>query len=174
VAQVQEEAPRELDLAERRKELGIDAEFNEQKHGYILTFPWNFPEIVNNFERQFKPVTGYWDNLLENSNAKYRFSSMFRDFHQACALNKRQGLDFHCERQLANYVHESLKRIHFHGLDVEMANLTNNQPKVQLLKVEIHKGLNVDRASNLSKEEYAISHSKWLGADYKVYTPKND
>lgn len=87
VAEVQQEEPKEVDLATRRKELGIDTEFSEAKHGYILTFPWNFPEIVNDFERQFRPMTGFWDNLLENSNAKYRFSTMFRDFHQACALN---------------------------------------------------------------------------------------
>lgn len=69
---------------------------------------------------------------------------------------------------------ESLKRIHFHGLDVEMSNLTNNQPKVELLKVEINKGLQVDRASNQRKEDYKISSSKWLGANYNVFTPKKD
>lgn len=55
-----------------------------------------------------------------------------------------------------------------------MSNITNNQPNIKLLKVEIHKGLQVDRNANGSKDDYSISKSKWLGADYTVYQPKND
>jgi hypothetical protein len=53
-----------------------------------------------------------------------------------------------CEGRLASYVKESVQRIHFHGLDVEMANLTIEQPKISILKVEVHHGLKVDRDSN--------------------------
>ena len=43
-----------------------------------------------------------------------------------------------CEPRLAKTVSESLKRIHFHGLDVEMANLTIEQPSIRILKAEVH------------------------------------
>lgn len=75
-----------------------------------------------------------------------------------------------CENNLANYLKDSLNRIHYHGLDVEMANLTVNQPKIELLNVEIHHGLNVTRASNMNKDQYEISSKgSWLGADYTHY-----
>jgi hypothetical protein len=83
-------------------------------------------------------------------------------------------LKAHCEPKLAEYVNESIKRIHFHGLDVEMSNLTIEQPRIDVLKVEIHKGLSVNRHENGQKSDYKISNSKWLGADYNVYTPKED
>ena len=31
-----------LDIDQRNKRLGIDMKFSEQKHAYVLTFPWNF------------------------------------------------------------------------------------------------------------------------------------
>jgi hypothetical protein len=31
-----------LEIDQRNKKLGIDTVFNEQKHAYVLTFPWNF------------------------------------------------------------------------------------------------------------------------------------
>lgn len=79
--EVKQEEAQEIDIETRRKNMGVDTEFSEQKHGYVLTFPWNFPEIVGNFERTHRPVTGYWDALVENTNGKYRFSQLFREFH---------------------------------------------------------------------------------------------
>jgi hypothetical protein len=55
-----------------------------------------------------------------------------------------------------------------------MANLTVEQPNIEILKVEINKGLNVDRSKNGKKEDYSISNSSWLGAEYNTYTPVND
>ena len=31
-----------IDLNEKNRKLGVDMTFNEQKHAYVLTFPWNF------------------------------------------------------------------------------------------------------------------------------------
>jgi hypothetical protein len=31
-----------VDIDQRNKKLGVDMAFNEQKHAYVLTFPWNF------------------------------------------------------------------------------------------------------------------------------------
>ena len=36
--------------------LGVDAKFDQQKHAYVLTFPWNFPEIVNTFETKHRTL----------------------------------------------------------------------------------------------------------------------
>ena len=33
-------------------------------------------------------------------------------------------MDKICEGNMSRYLKESVKRIHFHGLDIEMANLT--------------------------------------------------
>jgi hypothetical protein len=41
--------------------LGVDSQFDQQKHAYVLTFPWNFPEIINSFEAKHHATAGsYW------------------------------------------------------------------------------------------------------------------
>lgn len=72
--------------------------------------------------------------------------------HQYCALPDEKGLRLKCEKKLADYLVDSLNRIHFHGLDVEMANLTLIQPRIDVLKVEIHKGVEIDRSLNKSAD----------------------
>ena len=78
-------------------------------------------------------------------------------------MNVQKDLKAFCEPRLAEYVGESLRRIHFHGLDVEMANLTVQQPRIDILKVEVHKGIRMERAANASKDHYTVQASKWLG-----------
>jgi len=84
------------------------------------------------------------------------------------------GINKVCERKLADAVNQSVTRIHFHGLDVEMANLTVEQNSIKVLKVEIHHGLNVERKQNAPKDDYQISKSSILGAPTTYYVPKND
>lgn len=55
-----------------------------------------------------------------------------------------------------------------------MANLTVEQPKMKLLKVEVHHGISVDRSKNLPASEYKITKNSLLGAPQTVYLPKND
>jgi len=59
--------------------------------------------------------------------------------------------------ELADTVNQSVQRIHFHGLDVEMANLTVEQPSIKVLKVEIHHGLKVERIQNGSANDYTTT-----------------
>jgi hypothetical protein len=61
---------------------------------------------------------------MVNSRAVVDFNRLFREFNQACAIPDYDCLNLICEGRLSNVVSESLKRIHFHGLDVEIANLT--------------------------------------------------
>jgi hypothetical protein len=96
------------------------------------------------------PSSSFWHKFVFNTNAQVEFNKLFREFHQYTALPDYKGINKICEGKLANYVSESVKRIHFHGLFVEMANLTVLQPKIKVLKAEISHGLNVERASNLT------------------------
>lgn len=84
------------------------------------------------------------------------------------------GLDKVCEPRLAEYVKESVRRIHFHGLGIEMANLTTLQPNMKVLKVEIHHGLKVSRRLNKPESDYTVKNTKMFGAQKKVYIPKPD
>ena len=54
-----------------------------------------------------------------------------------------------------------------------MANLTV-EPNIKVLKVEIAHGLNVERDSNGSAEDYTTSKSSVLGAPTTYYTPVKD
>lgn len=164
-----------VDVEQRNKRLGIDMKFSEQKHAYVLTFPWNFQEIISDFENEYRPLpsSNFWSKFIF-SNGTPEFNKLFREFHQYCALPDYKNLDFILEGKLAAYVKESVRRIQFHGLDIEMANLTVEQPRMKLLKVEVHHGLNVDRSMNLPPSEYTITKNSLLGAPQTVYVPKND
>jgi hypothetical protein len=143
-------------VEEHNRLVGADVAFNEQKHGYVLTFPWNFEQVISDFESNFKPMStsSYWHKFMVNTRSIVDFNNLFREFHQACAIPDHQGLARICEPRLANYVSESIKRIHFHGLDVEMANLTIEQPSFRVLKVEVNKGVKVNRDENLDLKDY--------------------
>ena len=70
------------------------------------------------------PDSAYWNKFMVNSRSIIDFNTLFREFHQSCAIHDQAGLDEICEPKLASYVGDSVDRIHFHGLDIEMANLT--------------------------------------------------
>lgn len=78
-------------------------------------------------------------------------------------------MDSICEAKLAQAVNQSVQRIHFHGLDVEMANLTVHQPSIKVLKAEINHGLQVDRASNGVESDWSVSRSKFYGQPCNYY-----
>ena len=48
VATKEEEATEES-LADVNARLGVDTTFSNQKHAYVLTFPWAFDEIIQEF-----------------------------------------------------------------------------------------------------------------------------
>ena len=175
--QVQDDAKEEKhDLESVNQRLGVDMTFSEQKHAYVLSFPWNYPEIISNYEdaQRAANVSGFWTRFVSNSGAMVDFNNLFREFHQFCALPDHVGLEKICEGRLAHAVNESIKRIHFHGLDVEMANLTVEQPSIQVIKVEIDHGLNLRRDANMPLNSYSVSESSIMGAPCRYYVPKND
>jgi hypothetical protein len=55
-----------------------------------------------------------------------------------------------------------------------MSNLTVEQPKMKLLKVEVSHGLSVERSQNKPASEYNIAKSSLYGAPQNVYIPKQD
>ena len=120
--------------------------------------------------------SSYWHRWMTNTRAVVDFNNLFREFHQACAIPDQQGLDKVCEPRLASYVGDSIRRIHFHGLDVEMANLTVEQPSIKILKAEVQQGLNVDRSlNNRMAADYNISKNHNIfGAKWQTYSQKND
>jgi len=150
--------------------------FSEQKHAYVLSFPWNYPEIIGNYEDAARSaqVSGFWNRFANNSGAMVDFNNLFREFHQFCALPSYTGLEKICEGRLAHAVNESIKRIHFHGLDIEMANLTVEQPRIQVIKVEVDHGLSLQRDANMSLSDYQVTESSIMGAPIRYYVPKND
>lgn len=117
---------------------------------------------------------GYWNTWLNNSRAIVDYNTLFREFHQACAMTDFVGVKKVCEPRLANHVMESLKRIRFHGLYVEMANLTIEQPSFKIIKAEVNQGLNVDRARNLNLKDYNVTQNyNIFGAKWTTYAPKD-
>ena len=67
---------------------------------------------------------------------------------------------------------QSIEKVHFHGMDIEMANIRNFSDKTEILDVEISYGLNVDRNTNLPEDAYTISKSTLMGAPLTTYTSK--
>lgn len=158
----------------RSQKFGADLVYNSNKHAFILSFPWNFNEVIADYEQDFKPLppNNYWSKWVENREITRDFSELFRVFHQSCAIPDEEGIDRVCEPKLAKYMKRSISTIHFHGMDIEMANLRVHQPKIDILNVEVHYGLKVDRSLNQSQDSYNIENSTFLGVPLKVYTHK--
>jgi hypothetical protein len=76
----QEEQAVELD--QRNKKVGVDMQFSEKKHSYVLSFPWNFEEIISGYEHQAAKVAdgSFWHKFVFN-NANYEINRLFREFH---------------------------------------------------------------------------------------------
>jgi hypothetical protein len=65
----------------RNERLGIDSDFSERKHQYVLSFPWNHPEVISGFEKGYSPInSGLWHAFVNNS-CMIDFNVMFREFH---------------------------------------------------------------------------------------------
>lgn len=73
----------ERSISEHNKAVGADITFNEQKHGYVLTFPWNFEQVINEFQEGYKPMgtNAYWHRFMVNTRSIVDFNNLFRDFH---------------------------------------------------------------------------------------------
>ncbi len=123
---------------------------------------------MSNFETRNRGGSAYWNMFVKNSRAEVDFNILFRQFHQYCSVPDEVGIRKICEPKLAEAVNQAVQRIHFHGLDVEMANLTV-ESKIKVLKVEVHHGLNVDRSKNTAK--FTQTKSSLLGAPATYYVP---
>jgi len=91
--------------------------------------------------------SSYWSKFVTNSGSVNDFNILFRKFHQACSWPDAERIEDICEERLATAVNASLDRIHYHGLDIEMANLTvkNN---IKVMNVHISNGLDITRSNN--------------------------
>jgi hypothetical protein len=162
-------------LVFQSQKFGADLAFNSRKHGYILSFPWNFEDVIKDYEQDFTPLDAksFWYKWVFNREVDRDFNQLFRVFHQACSIPEESGIDRVCEPKLASYMKKSINNIHFHGMDIEMANLRVHQPKIDILNVELSHGLSVDRSENRTENDYEVSESTLMGAPLKVYTNKN-
>lgn len=97
-------------LESKNARLGVDTRFDQQKHAYVLTFPWNFPEIVSSFESRHHSVSqgSYWGRFINRSRADVDFNNLFREFHQYCAVPDEVGIRKICEPKLAEAVNQSV------------------------------------------------------------------
>jgi len=142
--EAESEVQQELPLNQR---VGADDVFSENKHAYVLTFPWNYPEVIARAQTAYPSPSGFWKSWDDRTKSSVCFNSLYRDFHQACALPDAPLLKRCCESNLAAAVNASVNRIHFHGLDIEMANLCVEN-KITVINVEIFHGLDRDRSVN--------------------------
>jgi hypothetical protein len=53
-----------------------------------------------------------------------------------------------------------------------MANLTVEQPRISILKAEVHHGLNVQRSDNHTEDKYNIFKGKLFGQPSTTYSLK--
>ena len=91
----QDAAQSSVDSAEAQwARIGADQKFDQQKHAYVLTFPWNFPEIVSSFETKHRIISdsSYWGRFVDNSGAKVDFNNLYRQFHQYCSVPDPVGI----------------------------------------------------------------------------------
>lgn len=168
---VEEKVEETLEM--RNAKMGVDVEFQPNKHMCILQFPWNLGEAAQAVE--FSPLadSNFWVKFMKNQGFLDDFNQMYREFHQYCAIPDYRGLEYLLEPNLFESVTRSIEEIRMNGLALEMANLVVNQPRIDILKVEIHENLKVDRRLNMGEEDYNISKSRTFGgADHYLYKNK--
>lgn len=133
-----------------------------------MSFPWNFAdEELPSFS------SGFWNTFIKNRELLDDFNQLYREFHQACAIPDYVMLKKTCEPSFYKYMENSLHQIHFHGLDVEMANLTINQPKINIVDVSLTHGITLDKTQRGSKDDWSTSEGSLLGAKCTTYTHKS-
>lgn len=90
-----EDMTEEERLVLRSQKFGADLAFNSKKHGYILSFPWNFEEVIRDYEQDFTSLTpkSFWYKWVHNREVDRDFNELFRVFHQACAIPEESGID---------------------------------------------------------------------------------
>ena len=73
----------ERSIKEHQSIVGADLLFNENKHSYVLSFPWNFQEVITQYESAYRPMStsSFWHKFMVNSRAVVDFNNLFRDFH---------------------------------------------------------------------------------------------
>jgi hypothetical protein len=49
----------------------------------VLTFPWNFPEIIQDYEQDFRflPSPAFWNRFLFNTSSVDDINIVYRKFH---------------------------------------------------------------------------------------------
>ena len=55
-----------------------------------------------------------------------------------------------------------------------MANLTVEQPRIDVLKVEVSSNVSIDRAANMPLSMYEVQEGSLFGAKQKVFIPKEN
>lgn len=117
-----------MELERRNQAIGVDLTFSHEKHSSVLEFPWASEELIGKAVMEQKASKAansfFWKYWFKNTPSKYELNVLYRELHQWCAIPDYVGIQSMCEAQLAAKLSESLKRIHFHGLDVELEELT--------------------------------------------------
>jgi hypothetical protein len=157
-------------LAEIHETDEVDTVFDEQKHSYLLSFPFQPPHGA--MHSQKKITSGFWHTFVHNRELIIDFHQRYREFHQACAIPDMEWLEHICEPRLAEYLGVSIHSIEGSGMDIEMANLTIKQPQIDLIGVELTHGLPLNRDERGPREAYNIKKGSMLGAKCTTYTPK--
>lgn len=49
-----------LEAVSHEDRIGADRTFDDQKHAYVLTFPWNYPEIISTYEGKYPGAAAGW------------------------------------------------------------------------------------------------------------------
>ena len=47
----------------------------------MLTFPWNYPEILSRAQAAYPSPPSFWKTWVENSGAFVDFDILYREFH---------------------------------------------------------------------------------------------
>jgi len=172
------------------QKFGSDKELDTNKHKYIFEFPWFEENLLKNFESKEKSIPNYWKMFLNNRGCYNDFSFLYRELHQWFALKDYNGIKYLCEGKLSNKLTNILKEITRNGFDLEMTDISNQQPNLKILEVEAFKNIEIEREKNFNYNSelregrlwgfgpqifFAQPHNKnediidWIQDDYKPY-----
>lgn len=82
-----EQQTEETSIEALNQRVGADQSFNEKKHAYVLQFPWNFENVLEEAEEMsLLAESSYWHKFMVNTRSIVDYNNLYREFHQACAI----------------------------------------------------------------------------------------
>jgi hypothetical protein len=148
-----------LEDYQKSRAIGADLFLSPEKKSLIQSNSFFFRDTNEGINPENIAHKGWKLTYLRNMNLLFEYDTIFREFLQSCARYDNNGLKVNCEPVFNTLMLNSLNGIKQQGYQLEIESL-RTKFEYGLLRVELYKFLNVDRAMNKQFNDYDFTNYK--------------